>query len=134
MHPETKSNANVNLGALLLDFLELYGQKFDYETTGISIGNGGKTFPRNEMPCGGLMVNGQYRLFCVIDAIKWLNACSNAYHASDIKNAFNEAFITLSMAIQNVTNEQSTSSCSSILNQIVSVTDGFLEQLDSRQF
>ncbi len=30
-----------NLGTLLLDFLEYYGRKFDFETTGISISNGG---------------------------------------------------------------------------------------------
>lgn len=121
MHSETKSNENVNLDVLLLDFLELYGQKFDYENTGISIENGGNPLPRNKMPCG--LVDGQYRLFCVIDAVNpGLNACSVTYRAPDVKKAFNEAYMTLSMAIQNKTNEQH-----SVLGRIIYVTNDFLE-------
>mmetsp|Transcript_11900 Transcript_11900/g.23726 ORF Transcript_11900/g.23726 Transcript_11900/m.23726 type:complete len:212 (-) Transcript_11900:127-762(-) len=35
-----------NLGALLLEFMELYGSDFNYITTGISIRNGGSYFPK----------------------------------------------------------------------------------------
>lgn len=121
MHPETKANEDINLGVLLIDFLELYGRKFDYENTGISIGNGGTPLPRNEMPCG--LVDGQYRLFCVIDVLNpGLNACSVSYRAVDVKNAFNEAYNALSLAFKN-----DTSGRHSILGRIVSVTDDFVE-------
>lgn len=122
MHPEIKAKDDVNLGAILLDFFKLYGQKFDYENFGISVGNGGKCIPRSELPCG--LVDGQFRLFCVVDAINpWLNACRKSYRAADIKSAFNDAHTTLSMALQNTTSEQSTG----VLSRIVSIGDDVIE-------
>lgn len=123
MHPETKASDDVNLGALLLDFLELYGRNFDYENTGIRIGNNGKCIPRSELPCG--FVDGEFRLFCVVDAVNpWLNACSVTHRAPEIKKAFDEAYNTLSMALeQGGTNGQQTG----ILSQIVSVGDDVIE-------
>lgn len=122
MRAENTTNEDANLGVLLVDFLELYGQKFDYNNTGISIRNGGKYVQRKELPCG--LVDGQYRLFCVEDAINpWLNACSVSYRASDVKKAFYDAFSTLSSAVQNDTND----GLYSMLGRIVHVTDDFLQ-------
>lgn len=122
LHPEIKAKDDVNLGALLLDFFELYGQNFDYERIGIRIGNGGKCIPRSESPCG--LVDGQFRLFCVEDAIcPWQNAASATYRGADITKAFSDSYVTLSIALQNVTNQQNTS----IFNRVVSVGDDILE-------
>lgn len=37
-----------NIGALLLEFFQLYGITFNYYTTGISVTNGGKYFPKSQ--------------------------------------------------------------------------------------
>lgn len=122
LHPEIKSKHDVNLGALLLDFFELYGQNFDYERVGIRTENGGKCVPRNELPCG--LVDGQFRVVCVEDAIcPWQNAASATFRGSDIKKAFSDSYVTLSMALQNVTNQQNTK----IFGRVVSVADDMLE-------
>lgn len=119
LHPEIKAEDDVNLGALLLDFFELYGQNFDYERVGVRIANGGKCISRNELPCG--LVDGQFRLYCVVDAINpWQNAASATYRGSDITKAFSDSYIMLSMALQN---EQNTS----IFNRVVSVGDDIIE-------
>lgn len=74
MHPGRKSNEDVNLGVLLLDFF-------------IENLNWGKMVPRNELLCG--LVKGQYRLFCIIDPINpRYNTCTITYRAPDIKKAF----------------------------------------------
>lgn len=91
------------------------------EQTSKNLHDGGKCISRSELPCG--MVDGQYRLFCIVNAANSQNFCSSTYRAPDIKRAFNEAYITLSKAIENATNEESTN----VLNRIVSVSDDIIE-------
>lgn len=120
IHPAINSKEDVNMGQLLLDFFDFYGEKFDFEKNGIQIGSGGKPVLRNLLPCEP--VDGQYQPFCVEDVINpCLNACSVSYRASEVKKAFHQAYVALSSATSNNTDE-----CS-ILGQIVYVTNDFLE-------
>lgn len=70
LHPRHNSyaNANANLGVLLLEFLELYGRKFNYMKTGISIKNGGRYIPKEELQRE--MVDGHRpSLLCIEDPL-----------------------------------------------------------------
>jgi non-canonical poly(A) RNA polymerase PAPD5/7 len=49
MHPRANLNHTANLGVLLLEFFELYGKKFNYMKTGISVKNGGRYIPKEEL-------------------------------------------------------------------------------------
>lgn len=121
-HPTYKPNEDANLGELLIDFFELYGEKFDYENVGISIKNGGAYLPRNVMPC-----DGDQPLFCVEDTVNdWINACSFAYRAPDIKQAFHEAHTALTTAISSSQNTTSNCTQNSILGHIVHVSNDFI--------
>ena len=51
MHPLLQAGlikAKDNMGVLLLDFFELYGKNFNYDSVGISIHNGGFYFDKND--------------------------------------------------------------------------------------
>lgn len=68
LHPRQNSYANANLGVLLLEFLELYGRKFNYMKTGISIKNGGRYIPKEELQRE--MVDGHRpSLLCIEDPL-----------------------------------------------------------------
>lgn len=68
LHPRHNSYANANLGVLLLEFLELYGRKFNYMKTGISIKNGGRYIPKEELQRE--MVDGHRpSLLCIEDPL-----------------------------------------------------------------
>lgn len=68
LHPRHNSYANANLGVLLLEFLELYGRKFNYMKTGISIKNGGRYIPKEELQRD--MVDGHRpSLLCIEDPL-----------------------------------------------------------------
>ncbi|XP_055317715.1 non-canonical poly(A) RNA polymerase protein Trf4-1-like [Sitodiplosis mosellana] len=125
MHPTYRADENPNLGELLLDFFELYGKKFDYENYGLTIRNGGQYLPRKELPCG--IFNGHYQLFCIEDPLVWVNACDDAYRASDVRQAFNDAYNILSSAISANT-RTSTSECAdnTILGRIIHVTNDLI--------
>lgn len=123
MHPTYKGQDDANLGELLLGFLKLYGRKFDYEHMGITIKNGGKYLPRNQLPCKKLD-----ELFCIDNPVhKWLNACEETYRAADVKKAFNDAYVVLSKNVSS--NKNSTNDCAphSSLGQIVHVADDIID-------
>lgn len=68
LHPRQNSYANENLGVLLLEFFELYGRKFNYMKTGISIKNGGRYIPKEELQRE--MVDGHRpSLLCIEDPL-----------------------------------------------------------------
>ncbi|KAJ6634268.1 Non-canonical poly(A) RNA polymerase protein Trf4-1 [Pseudolycoriella hygida] len=121
MHPTYKAGEDANLGELLLDFLELYGKKFDFENFGLTVKDGGKYLPRNELPCG--IFNDHYQLFCVEDPLVPVNACDDAYRAAEVKQAFSDAYNVLSAATS--VTRMSTNQCTgdSILGRIIQVTD-----------
>lgn len=126
MYPNTKANEDLNLGELLLGFLELYGHEFNYDTYGISVRNGGKRLPRNELSCG--MINGNYLLFCVESPLKpWINDGMETYRGPNVKNAFDNAYYLLKLAMSPVKNESNDCSEYSILSHIVHATDRFIK-------
>ena len=50
LHPRQNSHSsNANLGVLLIEFLELYGRKFNYVKTGIRIKGGGTYISKEEV-------------------------------------------------------------------------------------
>lgn len=126
MHPTYKTNkTDANLGELLLDFFELYGQKFDYEKIGITIKNDGQYLPRKELPCD--IFNGHYQLFCIEDPLVWVNAVDDAYRALDVKKAFNDAYTILSTNISITQHSINECADNSILGRIIYVTDDLIE-------
>lgn len=59
---------NFNLGVLLIEFLELYGRKFNYMNTGIRISGGGRYINKEEMQKD--MVDGHRpSLLCIEDPL-----------------------------------------------------------------
>lgn len=68
LHPRQNLTEQSNLGVLLLEFLELYGRKFNYMKTGISIKNGGRYIPKEELQRD--MVDGHRpSLLCIEDPL-----------------------------------------------------------------
>ena len=71
LHPRlSKQNASstVNLGVLLIEFFELYGRKFNYMKTGISVKNDGRYIPKEELQRE--MVDGHRpSLLCIEDPL-----------------------------------------------------------------
>ncbi|XP_055297756.1 non-canonical poly(A) RNA polymerase protein Trf4-1-like [Sitodiplosis mosellana] len=123
-HPEDNNGAN--LGDSLLGLLELYGRKFNYTSTGITTLNGGAILPRNELPCR--LVKGQEQLFCIQDANNpSSNAGSGTYRAANVIQAFDDAFVALSMPISS--NERRAPNCTenSILSRIIHIDGHFIK-------
>lgn len=120
MHPKAKEK-DVNLGTLLLDYLELYGQKFDYENVGIRIASGRSEYiPRSELPCG--LVNGRKPMFCIVDEVTPTdNALGPVIRSSEVKQAYQDAFIKLTEVMA-----MTTSNC--ILSHIINLPDDFIEK------
>lgn len=121
LHPTFKGSEEVNLGNLLLGFLELYGQKFDYEKNGITIRDGGKYLPREQLPCE------TNQLFCIDDPVYDLqNVCEFTHRGPEVKKAFNDAYVVLSTAVSS--RENNTKDCAeySILGQIIHVSDDLI--------
>lgn len=59
---------NANIGVLLIEFLELYGRKFNYMQTGIRIKDGGRYIAKEEMQKE--MVDGHRpSLLCIEDPL-----------------------------------------------------------------
>lgn len=52
LHPRQNAYcSNANLGVLLIEFLELYGRKFNYVKTGIRVKDGGTYISKEEVRC-----------------------------------------------------------------------------------
>lgn len=50
LHPRKDIHcSNTNLGVLLIEFLELYGRKFNYVKTGIRVKDGGTYISKEEV-------------------------------------------------------------------------------------
>lgn len=123
LHPSYKDKQNANLGILLMDFFKFYGQKFDYDNTAITIRDGGRILPKEELSCCEV-VNVQRALLCIEDPVRrWENAGDRSYRALQVKQAFNDAYNTLSAAVQS----SNDSAMSSIVGQIVRVSDDIIE-------
>lgn len=127
MHPRNNVYENANLGVLLMEFLELYGRKFNYLKTGISIKNGGRYIPKDELQRE--MVDGHRpSLLCIEDPLTPGNDIGrSSYGALQVKHAFEYAYTTLSPAVTSIQNEASNCTRHSILGRIVQVCDEVVE-------
>lgn len=131
LHPRQNFTDNSNLGVLLLEFLELYGRKFNYMKTGISIKNGGRYIPKEELQRE--MVDGHRpSLLCIEDPLTPGNDIGrSSYGALQVKQAFEYAYIILDQAVAQVNNWLNDCNQRSILGRVIRVTD---EVIDYRKW
>ncbi|XP_055314063.1 terminal nucleotidyltransferase 4B-like [Sitodiplosis mosellana] len=127
LHSRNQSWENANLGVLLMEFLELYGRKFNYMKTGISIKKGGRYLPKEDLQRE--MVDGHRpSLLCIEDPLTPGNDIGrSSYGALHVKHAFEWAYITLTSAVTPIQNGTNDCTRSSILGRIVRVTDEVIE-------
>lgn len=127
LHPRHKNYANTNLGVLLMEFLELYGRKFNYMKAGISIKNGGRYLPKEELQRE--MVDGHRpSLLCIEDPLTPGNDIGrSSYGALQVKHAFEYAYIILATAVSPIQNGLNDCTRHSILGRIVRITDEVVE-------
>lgn len=127
LHPRHKVYDNANLGVLLMEFLELYGRKFNYMKTGISIKNGGRYLPKEELQRE--MVDGHRpSLLCIEDPLTPGNDIGrSSYGALQVKHAFEYAYVILSTAVSPIHNGLNDCTRYSILGRVIRVTDEVIE-------
>lgn len=127
LHPRQCSYNSANLGVLLIEFFELYGRKFNYMKTGISIKNGGRYIPKEELQRE--MVDGHRpSLLCIEDPLTPGNDIGrSSYGALQVKQAFEYAYIVLSQAVSPLNNYLNDCNRQSILGRIIKVTDEVID-------
>lgn len=128
LHPTYEHNENADLSILLIDFLKFYGQNFDYMNSGITIRNGGKIVPKRELPCCGVN-NGHSQLLCIEHPVStWENVGNNSYRVLEAKQAFDDAYVTLSTAVF-ASQKNSSSDCTSqsILGRVINISKDIIE-------
>ncbi|KAH0535528.1 terminal nucleotidyltransferase 4B-like [Cotesia glomerata] len=125
LHPRQNVHENSNLGVLLIEFLELYGRKFNYVKTGIRVKDGGTYISKEEVQRD--MIDGHRpSLLCIEDPLTPGNDIGrSSYGALYVKDAFDYAYHNLAQAV-NPTNFID-SSKHSILGRIIRVTDEVIE-------
>lgn len=75
------------MGVLLLEFFELYGRKFNYMKTGISIKNGGRYIPKEELQRE--MIDGHRpSLLCIEDPLTPGNDIGRSSYGEDLNLIF----------------------------------------------
>mmetsp|Transcript_25127 Transcript_25127/g.32641 ORF Transcript_25127/g.32641 Transcript_25127/m.32641 type:complete len:405 (+) Transcript_25127:48-1262(+) len=86
----TKKDFQYNLGALLVDFLELYGLTFNYVNTGISVRHNGSYFNKRQ---GGCFNAGRPGLICVENPEDPdLDVGKNSFRIMMIRRVFGHAY------------------------------------------
>ena len=131
MHPRIDSTfEDANLGVLLIEFFELYGKKFNYLRTGISVRNGGAYLPKEEIQKN--MENGyKPSLLCIEDPLNSRNDVGrSSYGALHVKQAFEYAYHELVNCVL-PQNHFFFSPYDSTLGRVVRVTD---EVVDYRKW
>lgn len=92
-HPKIAAGhikAEENLGAMLIEILELYGTRFNFDRVGISIDDGGSYFDKLEYQ---LLNQNMWRRICVRDPNDSSNNVAKASHQSDnIIKVFADAY------------------------------------------
>lgn len=127
-HPRQNTFTNSNLGVLLVEFFELYGHKFNYMKTGISIKTGGKYIPKEDLQRE--MVDGHRpSLLCIEDPLTPGNDIGrSSYGALHVKQAFEYGYRVLAPLICNGSVDCNRES---ILGRVIKVGD---EVIDYRQW
>ncbi|KAG8038092.1 hypothetical protein G9C98_006417 [Cotesia typhae] len=125
LHPRQNVHENSNLGVLLIEFLELYGRKFNYVKTGIRVKDGGTYISKEEVQRD--MIDGHRpSLLCIEDPLTPGNDIGrSSYGALYVKDAFDWAYHSLVQAV-NPTNSIDSIKFS-ILGRIIRVTDEVIE-------
>ncbi|KMQ92972.1 pap-associated domain-containing protein 5, partial [Lasius niger] len=132
LHPRQNAYcSNANLGVLLIEFLELYGRKFNYVKTGIRVKDGGTYISKEEVQRD--MIDGHRpSLLCIEDPLTPTNDIGrSSYGALYVKNAFDWAYFMLSQAVSPLNILFNDASKVSILGRIIRVTD---EVIDYRRW
>jgi len=100
LHPRINPRStDNNLGVLLIEFFELYGKHFNYMRTGIRVRDGGSYVPKEEI---FKQFNNGYRasILCIEDPLNPANDIGKgSYGALKVKQAFENAYLTLSEAV-----------------------------------
>ncbi|XKL60343.1 hypothetical protein PGB90_001359 [Kerria lacca] len=122
-HFEKNVRLEDNLGVLLIEFLELYGRKFNYLKTAISVKDGGSYITKDQLQRE--MIDGHRpSILSIEDPLTPGNDIGKgSYGALQVKHAFDYAYIVLTQAIaQNIDSNKS-----SILGRIIRVTDSVVD-------
>ncbi|XP_061387572.1 non-canonical poly(A) RNA polymerase protein Trf4-1-like [Musca vetustissima] len=127
LHPRQIHAETDNLGVLLLEFFELYGRKFNYMKIGISIKNGGRYIPKEDLQRD--MIDGHRpSLLCIEDPLTPGNDIGrSSYGALQVKQAFEYAYLMLSQAVSPLNNWANDCNERSILGRIIRITDDVID-------
>lgn len=119
LHPRQIHAETDNLGVLLLEFFELYGRKFNYMKIGISIKNGGRYIPKEDLQRD--MIDGHRpSLLCIEDPLTPGNDIGrSSYGALQVKQAFEYAYLMLSQAVSPLNNWANDCNERSILGMLI---------------
>ncbi|XP_015588821.1 non-canonical poly(A) RNA polymerase PAPD5 isoform X2 [Cephus cinctus] len=128
LHPRQNAYCpSANLGVLLIEFLELYGRKFNYVKTGIRVKDGGTYISKEEVQRD--MIDGHRpSLLCIEDPLTPGNDIGrSSYGALYVKDAFDWAYYVLSQAVSPLNILINDANKVSILGRIIRVTDEVIE-------
>ncbi|XP_035719133.1 terminal nucleotidyltransferase 4B-like [Vespa mandarinia] len=128
LHPRQNAYcSSANLGVLLIEFLELYGRKFNYVKTGIRVKDGGTYISKEEVQRD--MIDGHRpSLLCIEDPLTPGNDIGrSSYGALYVKDAFDWAYYVLSQAVSPLNILVNDANKVSILGRIIRVTDEVIE-------
>ncbi|KAI8128202.1 hypothetical protein FF38_03866 [Lucilia cuprina] len=127
LHPRQIHAETDNLGVLLLEFFELYGRKFNYMKIGISIKNGGRYIPKEDLQRD--MIDGHRpSLLCIEDPLTPGNDIGrSSYGALQVKQAFEYAYLMLSQAVSPLNDWANDCNERSILGRIIRITDDVID-------
>uniref|UniRef100_A0A1I8HAY9 polynucleotide adenylyltransferase n=1 Tax=Macrostomum lignano TaxID=282301 RepID=A0A1I8HAY9_9PLAT len=96
----------LNLGTLLLEFLELYGRNFNYLTTAIRLSHGGAYVPKEEVQLDGAIHSARPSVLCIEDPLTPGNDIGrSSYGALQVKQAFEFAYLQLHRAVLSSTSQ-----------------------------
>ncbi|XP_033222113.1 non-canonical poly(A) RNA polymerase protein Trf4-1-like [Belonocnema kinseyi] len=128
LHPRQHAHSlNANLGVLLIEFLELYGRKFNYVKTGIRI-KGGGTYTSKEEVQREMKDGHRPSLLCIEDPLTPGNDIGrSSYGALYVKDAFDWAYFVLSQAVSPLNILVNDANKISILGRIIRVTDDVID-------
>jgi len=93
-HRRAAHSSGTNLGVLLLEFLHLYGQSFNYSEVGISVREGGRYLRKEQLQCDA--------------GVLWLenpldpesNVAGGSFRIQEVARAFSRAFLSLSSSLR----------------------------------
>lgn len=119
LHPRRgATEANPNLGVLLIEFFELYGRNFNYMKTAISVLDNGRYFPKEELVKNA---SGKNSLLYVVDPSNPTeNAAGGCFGLWQVKQAFDYAFCRLHSTV--LTRDNPIPKRESLLSDIVKVS------------